>query len=93
MVQLRSTDSPNLVDFADILEICVGCSDCHHFPSNLGGIVKKLYEKKQVSSLFDIIYLKIPFRGLYGCDMVLNDINGARIVQIWRKDPEKEKNS
>ena len=22
--------------------------------------------------------------------MVLIDINGARIVQIWRKDPEKE---
>ena len=47
VVQLRSTDSPNLVDFADILEICVGCSDFHHFPSNLGGIVKKLYEKNK----------------------------------------------
>ena len=35
-------------------------------------------------------YLKTPFRSLYGCHMLLNKVNGTRIVQIWRKDPEIE---
>ena len=46
--------------------------------------------KKCVSSCFVVIYPKIPFRDLYGCHMVLKNVNGARIVQIWRKDPQIE---
>ena len=88
--RIGSKDSPKLMDFAGIVEICLGCSDFHHFSTNLSGIVKKLYEKN-VFAVFCVYFSKNTIPGRLRVQYNVTGTRIVQIVQIWRKDPQKEK--
>ena len=88
VVQLRSTDSQILVDFADIVEICVGCSDFRHFPTKSEW---NCHENVRKTSFHHVLLLFTPKYRSGSCTgdiCFFKNVNGTRIVRIWRKDPE-----
>ena len=90
VVQLRSTDSQILVDFADIVEICMGCSSISRFPTKSEWNCHENVRKNAFHHVLLLLTPKIPLRDVYGWYMVLKNLIGTRIVQIWRKDPKIE---